>query len=267
MLYCAVLCCTVLYCAGLCCAVLYCTVLYCTVLLLYLCFRTSPTLNILLYNAIGGSGDELYGIEPASYYIRNLLLTLGLASICSSLAPIAVLADVLSSRLFPATTAVTAAAVATKGSSAPPSTGTESRGNVSAVSSETNSASTTGQRRSKNKNKKLIKASTGAIAGAGAGAGSIEEKKKLRSPMPMGSSDEEKKDEEAKYLAQSNATTDDIMGDDEKEEKEEEEEEFSIIQELIPASPVLRSWDAKVVVFFQAGLWLAVLFSRPHKVS
>ncbi|KAJ1413006.1 GPI mannosyltransferase, partial [Ochromonadaceae sp. CCMP2298] len=39
---------------------------------------TSPTLNILLYNAMG-SGDELYGVEPASYYIKNLFLNTGLA--------------------------------------------------------------------------------------------------------------------------------------------------------------------------------------------
>jgi alpha-1,2-mannosyltransferase len=44
-----------------------------------LLLRTSPTLNILLYNAIGGSGDELYGIEPASYYIKNLFLNMGVA--------------------------------------------------------------------------------------------------------------------------------------------------------------------------------------------
>jgi alpha-1,2-mannosyltransferase len=42
-------------------------------------YRTSPTLNILLYNAIGGSGDELYGVEPASYYVKNLLLNMGVA--------------------------------------------------------------------------------------------------------------------------------------------------------------------------------------------
>lgn len=34
---------------------------------------TSPTLNIFRYNAQGG-GDELYGVEPLSYYIKNLLL-------------------------------------------------------------------------------------------------------------------------------------------------------------------------------------------------
>mmetsp|Transcript_4555 Transcript_4555/g.12676 ORF Transcript_4555/g.12676 Transcript_4555/m.12676 type:complete len:595 (+) Transcript_4555:111-1895(+) len=34
---------------------------------------TSATLNIFTYNAAGG-GDELYGVEPASYYVKNLLL-------------------------------------------------------------------------------------------------------------------------------------------------------------------------------------------------
>lgn len=50
-------------------------------ILAHLCLRcrTSPTLNILLYNAIGGSGDELYGIGPASYYVKNLFLNLGLS--------------------------------------------------------------------------------------------------------------------------------------------------------------------------------------------
>lgn len=33
-----------------------------------------------MYNAFGGTGDELYGVEPASYYIRNLLLMMGLAT-------------------------------------------------------------------------------------------------------------------------------------------------------------------------------------------
>jgi alpha-1,2-mannosyltransferase len=34
---------------------------------------TLPTVNIFSYNA-GGNGDELYGVEPASYYVKNLLL-------------------------------------------------------------------------------------------------------------------------------------------------------------------------------------------------
>jgi hypothetical protein len=41
-------------------------------------FRTIPFWNILTYNT-GNRGDELYGIEPASYYVKNLLLTTGLA--------------------------------------------------------------------------------------------------------------------------------------------------------------------------------------------
>jgi hypothetical protein len=41
--------------------------------------RTSPSWNIVAYNAIGGSGDELYGVESAGYYIRNLLLNTGLS--------------------------------------------------------------------------------------------------------------------------------------------------------------------------------------------
>ena len=34
---------------------------------------TLATMNIFTYNAAGG-GDELYGVEPASYYVKNLLL-------------------------------------------------------------------------------------------------------------------------------------------------------------------------------------------------
>ncbi len=39
----------------------------------------SPTLNIFSYNAAGG-GDELYGVEPISYYIKNLLLNLNIVA-------------------------------------------------------------------------------------------------------------------------------------------------------------------------------------------
>lgn len=35
----------------------------------------SPILNILIYNTHAG-GDELYGVEPLSYYVKNLLLNL-----------------------------------------------------------------------------------------------------------------------------------------------------------------------------------------------
>ena len=38
-----------------------------------------PAANIFLYNLFGGGGgdaDKLYGVEPASYYINNILLNL-----------------------------------------------------------------------------------------------------------------------------------------------------------------------------------------------
>jgi len=56
--------------------------------------RTSPTLNILLYNAIGGSGDELYGIEPVSYYVLNLALNMGLAWPLAVLLPVVLVLSV-----------------------------------------------------------------------------------------------------------------------------------------------------------------------------
>ena len=48
---------------------------------------TSPLFNIVLYNA-GGDGDNLYGVEPASYYVNNLFLTLGVAWPLSAAAPL-----------------------------------------------------------------------------------------------------------------------------------------------------------------------------------
>ena len=39
----------------------------------------SPTVNIFTYNAAGG-GDELYGTEPLSYYVKNLLLNLNIVA-------------------------------------------------------------------------------------------------------------------------------------------------------------------------------------------
>jgi hypothetical protein len=56
---------------------------------------TSPLWNILQYNAIGGKGDELYGVEPAAYYIRNLFLTMGIAWPLASVAPILILCSLL----------------------------------------------------------------------------------------------------------------------------------------------------------------------------
>lgn len=50
--------------------------------------RTFPTWNILAYNAIGGSGDELYGVEPMSYYIRNLTLNMSISWPLAVAAPI-----------------------------------------------------------------------------------------------------------------------------------------------------------------------------------
>lgn len=40
----------------------------------------SPTYNIFKYNA-SGNGDTLYGVEPLSYYIKNLILNLNILSI------------------------------------------------------------------------------------------------------------------------------------------------------------------------------------------
>jgi len=66
------------------------TALHATIIQLIVCIidyqwyqaLTVPSLNIFMYNAAAG-GDELYGIEPASYYLKNLALnfnfTLGLA--------------------------------------------------------------------------------------------------------------------------------------------------------------------------------------------
>jgi len=45
----------------------------------------SPIYNILNYNVLNGGGDELYGVEPLSYYIKNLCLNfnyVALLAIC-----------------------------------------------------------------------------------------------------------------------------------------------------------------------------------------
>jgi len=53
---------------------------------------TFPSLNALRYNA-GGSGDNLYGTEPAGYYVRNLFLTMGLAWPLGAVAPVLLLRE------------------------------------------------------------------------------------------------------------------------------------------------------------------------------
>jgi len=44
----------------------------------------SPSLNILVYNTQAG-GDELYGVEPLSYYIKNLLLNFNYVAIAGAI--------------------------------------------------------------------------------------------------------------------------------------------------------------------------------------
>ena len=58
----------------------------------------SPTFNIFVYNT-RGQGDELYGIEPLSYYAKNLFLNLNFVSILGLFAlPVVVLKRLLTSR-------------------------------------------------------------------------------------------------------------------------------------------------------------------------
>ncbi len=51
-----------------------------------------PVWNIIKYNVLGqggdGSGSELYGVEPASYYVKNLLLNFNLAFLLAVAAPL-----------------------------------------------------------------------------------------------------------------------------------------------------------------------------------
>lgn len=65
-----------------------------------LLFRTIPFWNILTYNT-GNRGDELYGIEPASYYVKNLLLTTGLALPFASFVLVAELVQYIISMIIP----------------------------------------------------------------------------------------------------------------------------------------------------------------------
>ena len=58
----------------------------------------SPTLNIFQYNAQGG-GDELYGVEPTSYYIKNLLLNFNGVTLFAALSIITALFSAACSHL------------------------------------------------------------------------------------------------------------------------------------------------------------------------
>lgn len=62
--------------------------------------RTIPFWNILTYNT-GNRGDELYGIEPASYYLKNLLLTTGLAFPLACLVPLSEILQLFLSIFIP----------------------------------------------------------------------------------------------------------------------------------------------------------------------
>ena len=50
-----------------------------------------PAVNILLYNVVGGgdgTGDLLYGEEPASYYVINLFLNLNIVALLATFLPL-----------------------------------------------------------------------------------------------------------------------------------------------------------------------------------
>ncbi|CAJ0606550.1 unnamed protein product [Cylicocyclus nassatus] len=48
--------------------------------------RVLAPLNIVLYNVFSGHGPDLYGVEPLSYYIKNLVLNWNIAAILAPLA-------------------------------------------------------------------------------------------------------------------------------------------------------------------------------------
>jgi hypothetical protein len=51
-----------------------------------------------VYNAIGGSGDELYGVEDVGYYIKNLFLNVGIAWPLAAVSPVLVLRNMMHGR-------------------------------------------------------------------------------------------------------------------------------------------------------------------------
>ncbi|KAL7534271.1 hypothetical protein ACHAXR_005767 [Thalassiosira sp. AJA248-18] len=60
----------------------------------------SPIWNIFVYNAQSG-GDELYGVEPMSYYIKNLLLNFNLVALLGIISLPLVLLKKMVERFFP----------------------------------------------------------------------------------------------------------------------------------------------------------------------
>lgn len=62
---------------------------------------TIPTWNILLYNAFStNQSDELYGVEPTSYYVKNLFLNLGFTWVFVIISPFVSLVDFYSTKFF-----------------------------------------------------------------------------------------------------------------------------------------------------------------------
>lgn len=60
---------------------------------------TSPTLNILMYNvwpSSDGGGDELYGTAPVGYYVRNLLINMGMSWPLAIACPVMTLREIIS---------------------------------------------------------------------------------------------------------------------------------------------------------------------------
>ena len=60
----------------------------------------SPIWNIFAYNTQSG-GDELYGVEPLSHYIKNLLLNFNLVSLLGVVSLPVLLLKKMAQRLYP----------------------------------------------------------------------------------------------------------------------------------------------------------------------
>jgi len=60
---------------------------------------TLSPLNIVIYNVFGDKGPDLYGVEPLSFYLKNLFLNWNIASICAYLSlPTVTLVEYIFSR-------------------------------------------------------------------------------------------------------------------------------------------------------------------------